>query len=394
MHPNKVTVVIPVYNMEEYIEKCLNSVVTQTLKEVEILCIDDCSTDNSEKIIKNFKDHRIRYIKLDKNSGSAIARNRGIAEATGEFIIFMDSDDYYYDNTVLEKLYLNAKLNNVNIIAGNLLVYYVKHNTKKPFIDDTYLSKNKFYSFKKEYCSTFNYQRFMFKRDFLIKNSLSFPNYLRRQDPVFLLKTMLLNDSFYGINDIVYVYRFTHKEINWNLQRKKDYISSCKENLSICKTNSMVKHHLWEFLEFRQSVLQENLFKIEDDIIIDVEETKKLISYALIKNSIHSKIQKHEKEYINKILEDIYNYPNKKIIIYGFGNIGIGLYEKIKHTHSIEQIIDKNLYGLIVDDHEISKNIKEVSSDNLIIVTIYNEVSKNQMIDTFIKNGILKEQIL
>lgn len=395
MNKYKVSVIIPVFNMEEYITECLDSILNQTLKDIEILCIDDCSTDNSSEIIKNFKDSRIKYIKLDRNSGSAIARNRGIDEANGEFIVFMDSDDYYYNNDSLEKLYTNAILNNTNIIAGNLLVYYVKYNLKKPFIDDSYFSENKFYSFKDNYISTFNYQRFMFKRDFLINNKLFFPNYLRRQDPVFLLRVMLQNDIFYGINDIIYTYRFTHKEINWNTQRKKDYISSCKENLSICKENNMPKHYLWEFLEFKQSVLLENLFKIDDDINDHIQEVKRSIYYPFIKSTISSKIQDHEKYYINNLLNIISSYSNNKIVIYGFGNIGIDLYEKIKIHGNVKCIIDNNLYGINVDNLKISKDTDLDSFDDcIIILTVYNEYNKKQLINKLLQDGFKKNQIV
>ena len=102
----KVSIIIPVYNAERYINECLSSVQRQSLKEIEIICIDDGSTDTSKEIINSFQksDSRIKYYHQN-NQGSGVARNYGIDVATGEYIAFLDSDDLYYDVSGLEKIY-------------------------------------------------------------------------------------------------------------------------------------------------------------------------------------------------------------------------------------------------------------------------------------------------
>ena len=104
----KVSIIIPVYNSEIYLKKCLDSVLSQTLEDIEIILIDDGSTDSSLEIIKHYskKYSNIKY-KSKKNEGQAIARNIGISMATGEFISFVDSDDYI-ENIMMQKLYENA----------------------------------------------------------------------------------------------------------------------------------------------------------------------------------------------------------------------------------------------------------------------------------------------
>lgn len=91
----KVSIIVPVYNAEKYIAKTLDSATSQTLKEIEIICVDDCSTDNSIKIVQDYiqKDKRISLIKLEQNSKTSVARNTGIKEAKGEFILPLDADD-------------------------------------------------------------------------------------------------------------------------------------------------------------------------------------------------------------------------------------------------------------------------------------------------------------
>ena len=92
----KVSVIIPVYNVEEYLRECLDSIVKQTLREIEIICVDDGSTDNSLEILKEYakKDNRITVI-TQKNLHAGVARNAGLAVAKGEYLSFLDSDDFF-----------------------------------------------------------------------------------------------------------------------------------------------------------------------------------------------------------------------------------------------------------------------------------------------------------
>ena len=92
---DKITVIIPTYNRKKLVNKAIKSVLNQTYSNIEIIVIDDCSTDNSENEIKKIKDTRIRYIKLRKRKGANYARNRGILKASGEFISFLDSFRWY-----------------------------------------------------------------------------------------------------------------------------------------------------------------------------------------------------------------------------------------------------------------------------------------------------------
>ena len=95
MNEPLVSIITPVYNAERFLSETIKSVKEQTYKNWELLLVDDCSKDNSAKIIKEFNrtDDRIKYIKLEKNSGASISRNTGIKNAKGRFIAFVDSDD-------------------------------------------------------------------------------------------------------------------------------------------------------------------------------------------------------------------------------------------------------------------------------------------------------------
>lgn len=120
----KVSVIVPVYNGEKYLQRCLNSITKQTLKDIEILCIDDCSTDNSLNIIEDFAvtDKRIKIFRHLKNSGESKARNTGLENSTGEYLSFVDNDDTI-DLDFLEKLYKKAKETNADIVKAKAHVF-------------------------------------------------------------------------------------------------------------------------------------------------------------------------------------------------------------------------------------------------------------------------------
>ena len=91
----KVSIIVPIYNVEKYIDNCLNSLLFQTLKEIEIVCVDDGSVDGCRDIIRKYadKDNRIKPVFLDGNKGTLIARKQGVLESTGKYILFCDGDD-------------------------------------------------------------------------------------------------------------------------------------------------------------------------------------------------------------------------------------------------------------------------------------------------------------
>jgi len=88
-----VSVIIPTYNRAHLVGRAIRSVLNQTYQDFEIIVVDDCSTDNTEEIVKGFNDHRIRYMRHDRNRGGSAARNTGIKASQGKYIAFLDSDD-------------------------------------------------------------------------------------------------------------------------------------------------------------------------------------------------------------------------------------------------------------------------------------------------------------
>lgn len=135
----KLSIVIPIHNADAYLERCLNSVVSQTLKDIEIICVDDNSKDKSSEILQSFakKDARVRILTLSETSGQSHARNVGISEAQGEFIGFVDADDFV-DCQMFEKMVENAVENSSDIVMCKATVYDTVKDSY--FEDDEYFN--------------------------------------------------------------------------------------------------------------------------------------------------------------------------------------------------------------------------------------------------------------
>ncbi|SUW08918.1 glycosyltransferase/CDP-glycerol:poly(glycerophosphate) glycerophosphotransferase [Brachyspira pilosicoli] len=206
MNNINVSIIIPTYNVENYIEACLDSIINQTIKEIEIICIDDCSTDNTYNILEEYskKDDRIIILKNKKNSGAGFSRNRGLDISKGEYIGFIDSDDYV-SNNYFENLYNTAKkfnsdiVNNINmyddfnsIISPN---YYNINNISNTYIE--YESNANIYNIDVVSKDNITYTVWnkIFNKNFLIKNKLSFMESATgsSEDVDFIIRVMLNN---------------------------------------------------------------------------------------------------------------------------------------------------------------------------------------------------------
>ena len=133
----KLSVIIPVYNAEETIEKCLNTLLNQTFNEYELIVINDGSTDNTSNILDKFKKNKNIVIINKQNEGIGKARNIGIKEARGEYITFVDSDDYV-DEKMLEEYYTFATINDLDMVTSMynkvIPINYARHISRILFI--------------------------------------------------------------------------------------------------------------------------------------------------------------------------------------------------------------------------------------------------------------------
>lgn len=250
MNP-KVSVIIPVYNAEEFLSECLQSVISQTLWEIEIVLINDGSNDNSINIIREFEKNDPRLIVIDKeNEGAGPSRNRGIMAAHGEFIAFMDADDYYPNNDVLEKLYLISQKENCLIVGGKRI--RKMEDGSLSYDPDTLEIFGQRISPKgltlyKDYQYDYGYTQFIYNRQMLMDNNLLFPPFRRYQDPPFFVNAMITAERFYYVDFPTYCFRRVFMaevtKYKWNTNNAIDMINGITTNLVVSQKYGLAKLH-------------------------------------------------------------------------------------------------------------------------------------------------------
>ena len=226
----KLSIIVPVYNVEKYLPKCLESLIKQTLKDIEIICVNDGSMDNSLTILKEFasKDSRIRIID-NQHQGVAKTRNTGIEQSTGEYIGFVDSDDYI-DIDFFEKLYNSATKSNSDIAIASILKHknffniynakYTKEETAITIQDKIKLCEDKkhffFYAWNKIYHS-----------GFIKENNIKFSEGQIYEDVMFAIKAL------YYSNKIISVYgtKYHYIEHENSLTKYKDKTGEKEQDL-------------------------------------------------------------------------------------------------------------------------------------------------------------------
>lgn len=226
----KLSIIVPVYNVEKYLPKCLESLIKQTLNDIEIICVNDGSMDNSLTILKEFasKDSRIRIIN-NQHQGVAKTRNTGIEQSTGEYIGFVDSDDYI-DIDFFEKLYNSATKSNSDIAIASILKHknffniynakYTKEETAITIQDKIKLCEDKkhffFYAWNKIYHS-----------GFIKENNIKFSEGQIYEDVMFAIKAL------YYSNKIISVYgtKYHYIEHENSLTKYKDKTGEKEQDL-------------------------------------------------------------------------------------------------------------------------------------------------------------------
>lgn len=240
-----VSVIIPVYNGGSYIKECLDSILCQSLKEIEVVAVDDGSTDDSLKILKDYSENDVRVKWFSqKNSGASIARNRGINLSSGEFVCFVDPDDMLADPRSLEILYGAAKKHGVLASCGSLERFDPSHpenGTSRPPHWQFPVAEVRDWTLNPfEFC----YQLFIFNRRMLINEGIYFPNVARYQDPPFMVRAMMAARHYHVSPVIAYRYRLGHQNINWSrddYKKLRDMFVAMRDVICFATKNKLPK---------------------------------------------------------------------------------------------------------------------------------------------------------
>ena len=285
---NKVSVIVPIYNSEKTLDYCLNSIISQTYKNLEIILVNDGSNDNSINIISKYQEKDSRIIIINKeNSGVADTRNKGIDKATGKYIMFVDSDDIIIDNYI-EELMNTLISNKSDIVVSSMTI----RNKNK----DTYISLNK---------DLKNISR----KDIIdeIINTINFSSSCKT-----LFKKSILNDLRFNTElkygeDMLFEYNLLGKgKISYIDNHGYIYIQN-KESMMNKNTYKYVQKYLNDSIYVLDQILIDNLDKKE---LIDNKKIAKM-NLALSKLTTNKELK--YKEYKQIIKEFIQSYKIKNI---------------------------------------------------------------------------------
>ncbi len=234
----KISVILPVYNNENDLGQCMESVWNQTLKELEIICVDDGSTDDSLKILKEYseKDPRIQLFH-QKNQGAGAARNTALEHARGKYIAFLDADDSYADTDALERMFHTCEKFRIPICGCRWVYKAYKDGTRKKaglFKE----SEKKMLSYRDCQMHDF-YQSYIFERKFLAENKIRFPLYRRYQDPPFLVKAAYGAETFAVEDVILYCYRIPERTTRFDTKKTADMLRGILDNLVFARQHGL-----------------------------------------------------------------------------------------------------------------------------------------------------------
>ncbi len=204
----EVSFIIPIFNKVKYLGHCLESVFNQTLGAMEVICINDASSDGSDDILEDFRNSepRLRIIENSKNFGAAYSRNKGIMAAKGKFLRFVDADDLLpLESTKL--MYETAMENDVDLVRGSLGIF--DDDKPKDFQDIISVPERMRTEFSREKCLWIPWWHtsYLISAELVRRNKLKYPRLTRGEDPVFMTAVLLKARYISLVEDVVYLYR-------------------------------------------------------------------------------------------------------------------------------------------------------------------------------------------
>ncbi len=280
----KVSVIVPVYNVEEYLPKCLDSIINGTFKDIEIIVVNDGSTDGSSKILEDYKKKDKRIVVINKeNGGLGSARNKGLEKASGEYISFIDSDDWI-DKDMLEKMYDKAIREKLDIIVCSYKNIYCNkeeiYTIPDKIINDTMQHKNS------RIFNTFSAWCKIYKRDFVLQNKVKFvEEKIWYEDFPFSVKLLSMTSKIGIINEPFYNYLIRNNSImnNSNIIKNLDLLVAFDDVKAFLEKKNCYQefYHELEYLAIDNILISgiTRIIRASGDKKTKREVTNKFISY-------------------------------------------------------------------------------------------------------------------
>lgn len=267
---DKVSIIVPIYNVEQYLEECVNSILNQTYNNIEVLLVDDCATDKSGDIAKQFeeKDSRCKYIKREKNGGLSAARNTGIKNATGDFLCFIDSDDWISDDYVQSMLELAKKDNSEIVVCDYYMVIEDRYEDGNSLIqiNNNSTKEEKIAYIRNHACTK------MFKKEFWLNQGLMFPEDIKRgEDMGVTIPLLTYANNISIINKNLYYYRQRVNSLSYKKERTKIDLSfydktfqNMLKNSNTCYKEEIEYHAIMEMIYGKTMLMIKHSYSNKD----------------------------------------------------------------------------------------------------------------------------------
>ena len=391
MNKYKVSIIIPVYNCEKYIARCLESIIKQTLKEIEIICINDASGDDSFDILNNYqkKDSRIKIIHMPVNKGAGLCRNKGLELASGEYIHFVDADDYMMLDAC-EKLYNHMKEKNGDICFHKIKIISENKNNESSVsqgilekYDGSYIGTGLLDEFVKNNEFFLYPWSVIFKRKLINENKLTFSSLLIGEGGEYVLKALVRAKSASVLDEVLYYYNVHEDSIMGKNSKRSiillgqisQYIIGVRE-FAICNNSYGLKN----FLVQQKKKIKPTLDNLSKDELENIEKAikedfSKYIFYELKNATIEDDLVLDDS--ITQILEKI-----NSVILYGAGNITKNIL-KILNFYGIE------LEAIIVTNRE--NNPENIYGHKIYQIDELHESQKKEYVLVPLKRRYLDE---
>lgn len=396
----KVSVIIPIYNEEKYLSKCLESVIHQTMKEIEIICVDDGSTDSSVAILERYAraDSRIKVL-TQENTSAGAARNAGMEIAAGEYFSFLDADDFF-EPDMLEKAYAQAVAYDCDIVAYRSAQYdeitKCKNQSSGNIKNENMPSKTVFChkDVERDFFDIFvgwTWDK-LFRASFIKDNGICFQNQKSINDLLFVYSALAKAQRISVLKDVLVMKRINNvNSISANYSYSKHYkcfyeaLKALKENLTewdLYKeierdyVNYALRFSLWNLKKFENTMVYEELFNLlkeEGFSVLDILGRDEEYFYCLsdfnrMREICHMSCMEYKEQESIRAASGKYLFPfesvemHSEIVLYGAGEVGKTFYRQLEYTKYCNVIMwcDKNYnrYGAEIKSPEDIRNCK------------------------------------